>query len=183
MIERGLLMSILIRVSRRKFKKLFFFDGNLLGSADLKVVDWISTEAQIDMSPYLRADKIGENDGPWVTLDGYIGQTDKRLGRRSFCFVRSFIVKNIIAEEFLKYLSHQDIGGRWVPRKTICLLYFCRRNTMVYDIFRIGEINFSFVKNEKIVKVEKTHDELYLDDRKLNISKFDLISRKYLGQV
>lgn len=162
-------------------QKAIFFDGNLLGSADLKVVDWISTEAQIDMSPYLRADKIGENDGPWVTLDGYIGQTDKRLGRRSFCFVRSFIVKNIIAEEFLKYLSHQDIGGRWVPEKPSVYYTFAGEIPWCTTYSESGEINFSFVKNEKIVKVEKTHDELYLDDRKLNISKFDLISRKIFG--
>jgi len=90
-------------------------------------------------------------------------------------------VKNIIAEEFLKYLSHQDIGGRWVPEKPSVYYTFAGEIPWCTTYSESGEINFSFVKNEKIVKVEKTHDELYLDDRKLNISKFDLISRKIFG--
>ncbi len=69
------------------------------------------------------------------------------------------------------------------PQKNHLFIILLQENYHGVRHIQNGEINFSFVKNEKIVKVEKTHDELYLDDRKLNISKFDLISRKYLGQV
>ena len=165
----------------KRVQKDILFDGDLLGSSDLTVDDWISTGSQIDMTPYFRVDKIGENDGPWVTLDGYIGQEDKRLGRRSFCFVRSFIVKNTIAEDCLKYLSHQDIAGRWVPEKPSVYYTFAGEIPWCTTYPEEGEINFSFIKDKKIVKVEKTCNELYLDGRKLNISEFDLIRRKLFG--
>ncbi|MEG2970192.1 MAG: hypothetical protein RR808_01810 [Akkermansia sp.] len=165
----------------KRVQKDILFDGDLLGSSDLTVDDWISTGSQIDMTPYLRVDKIGENDCPWVTLDGYIGQENKRLGRRSFCFVRSFIVKNTIAEDFLKYLSHRDIGGRWVPEKPSVYYAFSGEIPWCTTYPEDGKINFSFIKEKKIVKVEKTCNELYLDVQKLNISEFDLIRRNLFG--
>lgn len=163
----------------RKFK---LFDSDLLGAPDIDMVDWIADGDQPDMAPYLRVHRMGEDEGPWVALDGFVVQEDEERGRRSFCFVRSFIVANADSEAFLEKLAAQELGGRWLPEKPSVIYTFegeipwCA----TYPINGLSEL--SLIENERTVKVQKTRTEFYLDDQPLTDSQMKILRRKLVDK-
>ena len=157
------------------------FSGDLLGDAELKMDDWLLNGELPDMMPYMKVPSIGEHDGPWVALDGHISQEDNERGRNSFCFIRSFIVKNDILDSFLSRLREQDLSGRWLPEISAFFYTFSDEIPWCKTYAGNNHVKFSFVENERTVRVEKIKTELYLDGEKLDISPLDLIDMRIVG--
>lgn len=76
---------------------------------DLKcsLADWISTDKPIDLSRYLKMNKIGGQKGPWVLLNGYIKQQRKKQGKGIFIFSRGVFVKKTEVRELTKLFSQK----------------------------------------------------------------------------
>jgi hypothetical protein len=161
-----------------KFK---LFDSDLLGSPDTDMADWIANGEQPDMAPYLRVHCIGEHEGPWVALDGFVVQEDERRGRRSFCFFRSFIVANAGSEAFLEKLATQELGGQWLPKKPSVIYTFEGEIPWCATYPVNGPTEFSFIENERTVKVQES-PELILDDQLLTKSKIEFLRRKLVNK-
>jgi hypothetical protein len=158
--------------------KFRLFDSDLLGSPDTDMADWIANGEQPDMAPYLRVCRIGDHAGPWVALDGFVVQEDEERGRRSFCFVRSFIVASANSEAFLEKLATQDLGGRWLPEKPSVIYTFEGEIPWCATYPVNGPTEFSFIENERTVKVQKSRTELFLDDQPLTESQMEFLRRK-----
>ncbi|MBT9316088.1 NACHT domain-containing protein [Leptothoe spongobia] len=90
---------------------------DFLGRPDIKTKEWILNGPLPDIQPYLQLEEINNEVGPWIMLDGYISQENKKLGRSIFCFIRSFLVLSDEADSFIQHLSKQNLGGRWLPEK------------------------------------------------------------------
>lgn len=162
-------------------QKFDLFKTDLLGDPDMSMPDWIATGEQPDMAPYLKVGQIKEHEGSWIALDGFVVQEDEGRERRSFCFIKSFIVKNEKSEAFLEHLSEQELGGRWLPEKPSVIYTFAGEIPWSVTYPRNELSEFSFVENERTVKVENTVNEFYLEGRKLDISSFYVTHRKLFG--
>ena len=138
--------------------------------------EWIANGEQPDMTPYLQMMRVGKEKGPWILLDGFVIQDDENRGRQSFCFLRSFIVKNATANKFFAHLSKQELGGRWLPEKPKVFYTFAGEIPWCRTYPINGPSEFSFVIKERMVKVERVRIESYLDGRKFEMSEKDLTS-------
>ena len=92
-------------------------DTDFLGDPEMDMKEWIKHGPLPNVHLYLRLGEVLQVKGPWIALDGFVNQQDESRGRKSFCFIRSFLVSNQDAASFLDHLSHQDPGGRWLPEK------------------------------------------------------------------
>lgn len=86
-----------------------------LGSSDVTTQGWISDGSIPDIDKFLVMDKLMEEAGPWVLLDGYINQEDKQLDRNRFTFIRTLLIKQAEAGEIISRLARQDMKNRWLP--------------------------------------------------------------------
>ena len=161
--------------------KAEIIDIDLLGDAMMGMEEWIANGEQPDMTPYLRMMRVGKEKGPWILLDGFVIQDDENRGRQSFCFLRSFIVKNATANEFFAHLSQQELGGRWLPEKPEVFYTFAGEIPWCRTYPINGPSEFAFVVKERMVKIERTRTELYLDGKKLEMSAIDLFRYRILG--
>lgn len=127
--------------------KAKIIDVDILGSPEMKTDDWIRKGEEPDITPYLKIPRIEAHEGPWVALDGYVIQEDEARARRSFCFVRSFIVKNTVANEFFKHLSEQDLKGRWLPEKPSLTYTFAGEIPWCMTYPPAGTSEFRFAAN------------------------------------
>jgi hypothetical protein len=133
--------------------------SDILGAPEMEMKEWIKNGPLPKISPYLRLEKVLEREGPWVALDGFITQQDEKRGRKSFCFIRSFLVSNQDAPSFKDHLSRQDLGGRWLPEKPEVIYTFAGEIPWCDCFDKNGLTEFSFVTNEKTVKVQRTKNE------------------------
>lgn len=149
-------------------------EQDFLGNAGMDMQEWIINGSMPEVDEYLKLQKLQDIEGPWITLDGYFTQQDESRGRSLFCFIRSFFVSTKDIESFEKYLAKQDLGGRWLPEKPSVIYTFAGEIPWcsTYPMNELEE--FSFKSNERIIKTKKTKEELYLDEKKLNISPTDL---------
>ena len=85
------------------------------------------------------------------------------------------------ADSFLNHLSHEDLGGRWLPEKPKVIYTFAGEIPWCDTYPKNGLSEFSFVVKEETVKVQRFQQELYLDGEKLGWSQFDLILRRLFG--
>ena len=99
-------------VDIKEFKLVY---DNFLGNKDIPIVEWILEDYTPDLKPYLILDEIDGEYGPWVLLDGYIGQTNNDTNRDIYIFPRGFFVKSKDAREIKRKLNQQDLYGRWLP--------------------------------------------------------------------
>ncbi|RJO61764.1 hypothetical protein C4544_01860 [candidate division WS5 bacterium] len=156
----------------------YIITADFLGDAEMEMKEWIARGQDPDVNPYLRLAEVNEEKGTWVALDGFITQEDETRGRRIFCFIRSFIIAEQDAVSFINYLSHQDLGGRWLPEKPSVIYTFAGEIPWCSTFPHNGLSKFSFITKEEIIKVQKTESELYLDGIKLRWSQIDLIRRR-----
>ncbi len=161
--------------------KTRIIDRDILGDPEITTTEWITSGEQPNLKPYLQIPRIERYNGPWVTLDGFVVQEDETRGRRSFCFVRSFIVKNKIADKFFGHLSNQNLGGRWLPDKPSVIYTFAGEIPWCATYPVNGQTKFSFVDGEQTVTTKRTRKEFYLGGRNIDISEFDLLMRKSFG--
>ena len=156
---------------------------DFLGDPEMDMKEWISSGPLPDVDPYLRLGKVQQLEGPWIMLDGFAAQQDEMRGRRSFCFIRSFLIANRDADSFLNHLSLQDLGGSSLPEKPQVIYTFAGEIPWC-DIFpKNGLSEFSFVTKEETEMVQRSRKELYLDGEKLGLTQIDLKLRQIFGDA
>lgn len=140
---------------------------DFLGSDRVATESWMSIRNAPNVSRYLRQARVQNHDGPWALLDGYFTQQCERRGRSVFCFIRSFTVQRSDAVDFLKLLARQSVGGRWLPEKPE--IYYTYAGEIRWsDMFpNNGTTPFHFIVDEKVVRVRRKQDWLFLDDAPL----------------
>lgn len=148
-------------------------ESDILGAPEMEMKEWIKNGPLPDIFSYFRLEKILEKEGPWVALDGYITQQDEKRGRKSFCFIRSFLVSNKDVASFMDHFSRQDLGDRWLPEKPEVIYTFAGEIPWCDCFHKNGLTEFSFVTNEKTVKVQRTQYEYYLHGEKLDFDKLN----------
>ena len=157
--------------------------ADFLGDPLMNMKDWIAHGLLPDVNPYLRVANVQKEEEPWVALDGFFAQEDEKRGRKIFCFIRSLLVDDHNADSFMKHLSHQDLGDRWLPEKPSVIYTFGGEIPWCDTFPKNGRIELSFVTKEETVKVQRTQQELYLDGEKLGWTQIDLIRRRLFGEA
>jgi hypothetical protein len=155
---------------------------DFLGDSEMDMKEWIANGPLPNVEPYLRLGKLLQEEGPWVALDGFAIQQDEARGRRSFCFIRSFLVLKRDVDSFLEHLSRQDLGGRWLPEKPRVFYTFAGEIPWCGTFPKNGLSEFSFVTKEETVKVQRAQREFYLDGEKLG-TQDDLIRSRVFGNA
>ncbi len=91
---------------------------NFLGNDSVSTQEWIGNNELPDVVPYLKCNlpKISENS--WIALDGNINQENRDLGRSTFFFIRSFLVRNEDREKITTHLKRNDFKGSRLPEKS-----------------------------------------------------------------
>jgi hypothetical protein len=147
---------------------------NFLGSGDIGTKEWITDGPLPDVNPYLRLTNLNNEEGPWVMLDGYITQENKKIGRSLFCFIRSFLVLTSEVDSFCQHLSNQDLGGRWLPEKPSVGHTFAGEIPWCATFPETDLIEISFVEKEETVKVKRMQKISFLDGKQLDLSDIDI---------
>jgi hypothetical protein len=160
-----------------------FIQADFLGNREMEMKEWIANGPLPDVNPYLRLIEVQNEEEPWVALDGFVVQQDETCGRRLFCFIRSFFVTNRDTASFLEHLSHQNLGGRWLPEKPSVIYTFAGEIPWCDTFPKNGLSTFSFVTKEETIKVQRSQEELYLDGEKLEWTQIDLIRRRLFGDA
>lgn len=158
-------------------------EDDFLGDPEMGMKEWIAKGPLPNVAHYLRLREVEAVEGPWVALDGFIIKQDETRGRRSFCFIRSFLVAKQDADAFLNHLYHQDLGGRWLPEKPAVINTFAGEIPWCDTFPTNGQSEFSFVTREETVRVQMIQRELYLDGEKLGWTQIDLIRRRVFGDA
>jgi hypothetical protein len=155
---------------------------DLLGSRRSTPQGWVKRGAAPDCAPYLRFSEICGHKGPWVTLDAFLSQEDNRIGRRLFCFIRSFLIRQDELRAFLQRLRKQDLGGRWLPEKPGVIYTFAGEVPWCDTFPKNGTTRFTFVTEERVVKVRRKRPVHFLDGKRISLSPADLLSFRLFGQ-
>lgn len=158
-------------------------ETDFLGDPGMDIKEWIANGPLPDVTPYLRLKEIGNMEGPWVALDGFVDQEDEVRGRRLFCFIRAFLIGNQYAASFLERLPHQDLGNQWLSQKPAVIYAFAGENPWCSTFPVNGQSEFSIVTKEEPVTVQRTQKEFYLDGQKLRMAELDMIRRRALGDL
>ncbi len=153
--------------------------ANFLGDPKMDMKEWIANGPLPNIAPYFRLGEVQQMKGPWIALDGLAVQEDVTCGRNSFCFIRSFLVANKNADSFLDHLSHQYLGGRWLPEKPEVIYTFAGEIPWCDTFSKNGQSEFSF----ETVKVQRSQRELYLNGAKLRWAQVDLTRRNVSDDV
>jgi hypothetical protein len=148
--------------------------GDFLGSPKLSLKDWIANGGVPNVSPYLKMSEVQNQPGPWIALDGFFTQEDARRGRRTFCFIRSFLVEQPDANSFFKHLSQQNLGGRWLPDNPRVIYTFAGEIPWCKIYPKYGFRKFHFVVAEKKVKIKRKRPACFLDGKQIQLTRFDL---------
>ena len=94
-------------------------EEDFLGDRKISVEEWIFKTNPPDVTPYLKVDCLCGEQGPWVLLDGSLGQKDDQIGRDMFAFLQGLIVKPEESEEIVELLKKQEKINRhileWCP--------------------------------------------------------------------
>jgi hypothetical protein len=86
-----------------------------LGDRSIGLSEWIENGDEADLSAYLIVEKLCNEIGPWVLLDGYINQEDLEAKRSRFIFPRGLLVRKDETSKLVERLENQNLGGRWLP--------------------------------------------------------------------
>lgn len=144
-----------------KEKQTKIVDRDYLGDRNQSLMDWYKYGGGADVTKYLQIDDLNGEGGPWICMDGFISQEDKKSQRERFIFIRALFVKNRNLDEVLRRLEKQDFRGRWLPETKenhYCFageMYHCKG--AVYDNYR----KLSFVEEIKKYTVKKGEPEYY----------------------
>jgi len=157
--------------------------ADFLGDPKMDMQEWIAYGPLPNLEPYLRLRDVLQVEGPWIALDGFVDQEDETRGRKSFCFIRSFLISNQDIDSFSDHLSKQSLGGQWLHEKPEVIYTFAGEIPWC-DTFPKNDLSeFSFVLREETVKVQAIQKELYLDGEKLGWTQIDLIRRLAFGDT
>lgn len=86
--------------------------SDFLGDRSLPLSEWIKNGGSVDLLPYLTCDRLADEQGPWVLLDGYIQKTDFGAKRSRFIFPRGIFVKKNDLTEIVEHLKKsEEISG------------------------------------------------------------------------
>lgn len=96
-------------------KKFKLVEDDFLGKNDISIIEWILEDYTPNLNKYLIIDEINDEKGPWVLLDGYIGQENVELNRDIYVFPRGFFVKSEDENDIVQRLKQQNLFGRWLP--------------------------------------------------------------------
>ncbi len=127
-----------------RIAKMRLIDTDILGNPTMEMDDWLAEGEQPDVAPYLRISKVGAHEGPWIMLDGYVIQEDEVRERQSFYFVRSFIVKNTISDQFQKHLLEWDVNKYFLPDKSSVYYTFSGEIPWCETYLLQGKSKFTF---------------------------------------
>lgn len=160
-------------------------DIDFLASDKADTTDWIRDGALPNIEPYLQLQKIGEEEGAWVALDGYVNQESKNLKRETFMFVRSFLVPKREKDEILEFLSKHDISGDWLPEKPSFSQTFFSEIPWSSALPRLDTCDFSFIINEKAVTRKRPKVDVVMNEEGLSIvtleeyEEYEELDREY----
>ncbi len=146
---------------------------NFLGDDKTTTPAWIKDGDLPDIDPYLQLQKIGDEEGPWIALDGYVNQENKDLKREAFLFVRSFLVPTKEKDEILDFLNKQDMSGGWLPDKLDFSQTFFAEVPWSSDFPDGSSCDLSFVVGEETVTRQKSKVEILRTDGGISIVTHD----------
>lgn len=149
---------------------------DLLAGRQKSIEEWITKGPTPNLKPLLRRDEIRGDQGPWIALDGFVGRQDESRARKMFAFVRSFIVPSADAEEFIRRLKAQDMGGRWLPEKPTGEAIYSGEVPWAKLVPTEAELEFPFVEREVTERVPRKEVTYLLDGKEVSLSPWDLIS-------
>ena len=91
-------------IGQRKYNLV---EEDFLGDRKVSVEGWVFKSDAPDVTSYLKIDRLCGEEGPWVLLDGYLGQKDDQISREMFAFLRGVIVKSDESEKIVERLRQR----------------------------------------------------------------------------
>ncbi len=160
---------------------------DLLGNRRTKLKKWIQFGEKPNLRDYLIMEKLLEEDGPWVLLDGHIGQEDLGCKRGLFVFPRGLFVKRRDVKDVVNYLRKQDLGGRWVTEIPSTSYVFAGELPWSDTFHYNGETEISFTCGKKMEKIPQSHIRILKNGKKLKgeeeLSILQMVKQWYGDQL
>jgi hypothetical protein len=160
---------------------------DLLGNRKTNLAAWILASENPNLCSYFLVDKLQDEEGPWVLLDGFINQEDYDFKRGLFIFPRSLLVKNRDINDVVNYLRKQDLGGHWLPGIPSTSYVFAGEIPWCETFYYNGETELTFIIGKKIEKVLSNEIKFFKDGKKLNREEqmrfLDMIRKRLKGEL
>ena len=86
-----------------------------LGDKKLSLSSWAKQSKMPNIKPNILMKEIDGQPGPWVLLDGFIDQTNKKNKRSIYAFLRGLLITEKINNEFQQLLIKNQIWGHRLP--------------------------------------------------------------------
>lgn len=148
-------------------------DIDTLGDPKLSLQKWVKSGKIPDLSIYLQQEILDDQKGPWVLLDGHIGQQDEHRGRSMFGFFRAFFVENEKRNELVSLLESQRLGGRWLPEIYEENSAFAGEIPWSRHFGERAISSLSFEVDKRTIEVQEEQEILYLDGKVVELSWTD----------
>ena len=81
---------------------------DFLGDRRVSVKEWVLKSDPPDVTPYLKVNRVRGEEGPWMLLDGSLGQKDDQISRGMFACLRGMIVKSDESEKIVETLKQRE---------------------------------------------------------------------------
>ena len=88
---------------------------DFLGDREISAEEWIFKSDLPDVTAYLKVDCLCGEPGPWVLLDGDLGQKDNQFDRQMFTFLQGLIVRSEESAEIVERLKQNKIYAEGIP--------------------------------------------------------------------
>lgn len=94
-----------------------FIKDNFLNDESIGTVEWIKNGALPQLAKHLEREELLGAKGKWTVLDGFYEQENKALNRRTFAFVRGFLVNATDKQKILDRLDEGTLVGHHIASK------------------------------------------------------------------
>jgi len=88
---------------------------DILGNRKRSVKTWVQGSTGKGLERFVSAERLGSQAGPWIMLDGFCSQQDKKAERMAFVRYQSFVLRKADTSRFLELMSKEKARGRWMP--------------------------------------------------------------------
>lgn len=136
-----------------------FFKKDILGDRSISLLDWFKNGGLPSIREYLSVSDLYDNAGQWICLDAFIHQVDVSSNRKSFVFIRSFIVKEEEHVEILELLSKKNLGGRTLPEKKENHYTFAGELLYFPSATHENYTNLEFEISKRKIKIKKGEED------------------------
>ncbi|MDP2660683.1 MAG: hypothetical protein Q8R28_08135, partial [Dehalococcoidia bacterium] len=149
-----------------------------LGNRDDPLASWIEVGQRPDVMPCLVRDEVNGVRGPWVLLDGFATQVDKRHKRALYAFARGLLVPKQHSQALRELLARERPDSPRLPEVPEDYYTFAGETPWCETFPENGQTDLEFHVGDRIKKSPTNEPRFYRSGKTLNEEETNALLEK-----